>query len=1242
MKHSFYCTIFLLLSAFTAHTQTVNKALESFLNNKPGEAEAALLKIANNPSNKERGKAGVALAVIYKLQENDEEKVKYFVQGIKNLDNPDPYIYTFWGDCRFVNYPKYANEVLDFYAARKQVHPSISSALHHLKRNMLERSNHFDSILLLNKNFGYCNKWEMLGSFDYGDGYGYQNDEGALSHPERTYEFTGSHGAKLHWFPVMEPIDVSRFYAHDFIEMNNSGKVYAQTFIHSPTDQEVLLNIISGADVRCWLNDALVFQNRKNVEYISSLPYRFTVKLKAGNNRLLIQSGKKTTYSTNIEVFFSDKNFVPITNLSFGTDNKNYSKDKSNPTVITDPNVESFNAAELEQYSKEHPNDILEQIMRVEEFYGSGDKTKTLLALKNLRQKYPNSYYVSNIYYNNKSNVSYSSKDEYLNQNCEDCFSTLMQKYNDAKNENTKTKAKEALIKLETKYPNNYTVQMRKIEKLINDNEQSEAEKLIEEGLKKYENKTDLYYYKSSLLKSQGKKEEYAAFLQSILPEMTNTSFSNRLADYYLEKNDTTNWFRISQRDARYSFSDEDYYSQINMYKNSKKYDSAEMVFQKLMIRKPFSANITERYGDLMIDKGNKAEAMEYFKKSMALYAQDYQLIKKIRDNTGEKMEIEVLAPQTLKEIYAAKKINKIILPPNFSSRSWVLLHKKEVNIIYEGALTQSKSYYFYKILNDAGIKEFKELSSSGEGSELLIFKENGEVNLPEGYGTWVLPNLKAGDIIGIKEESGSRSGGIKTTLYQNVVTINNNAPVVESEHQIVVSKLLKAAPQFFGNTKEFKVEKKEWNKLFDMYTISAHNPLFVEPELHSSDAYANYTYMALSNYQSWDEIAKWYWDIASSTLVPHDSVSRIVKEILKNKQSASQYEKAQLLYSWLENNINYSSQSFRQDNFVPQMPNKVLEDKLGDCKDMAAFYLLMCKEIGIKGNFVLVAMDNSAAVYNKFANNAFNHCIAKIYPDGKPLYVELTSKYLPFGSNTSYSSYGFGLEVNPEKTSEIAPVYNAEKGDFMNIVSRIKVDSGNVFINENIAAVGITSAYLKDAFSKADSTLINTALLKLISTLKPNSKMYSCSYNAKEQNNDSIVMNYTLGNNEMYIDVADLQIYKVPTYLNKLVEESVFANDKRNTDLSYSALAGFLMGGNNEVIIDIPAGKTLYKTPTNVKLDNKFFNFEIAYALSADKLKIDKKFKIKKENIGTAEFSEFKTEMEKAYKADIVTVVMQ
>jgi hypothetical protein len=426
------------------------------------------------------------------------------------------------------------------------------------------------------------------------------------------------------------------------------------------------------------------------------------------------------------------------------------------------------------------------------------------------------------------------------------------------------------------------------------------------------------------------------------------------------------------------------------------------------------------------------------------------------------------------------------------------------------------------------------------------------------------------------------------------------------------------------------------------MYTVTAHNPLFVEGEQHSVDAYANHTFTALSNYKSWDEVAKWYWDIASPTIVPNDSITQIVKEVLKSNKNATQYQKAQLLYSWLEKNINYSSQSFRQDNYVPQMPNKVVEDKLGDCKDVAALYLLMCREAGIKGNFVLVNMETYASIYSKFPNNGFNHCIAKIYPDGKPIYVELTSKYLPFGHNTHYAGYAYGLEIDTAKQCNIAPVYNANKGDCMDLVSEIKVDNGNVLIHEKVATIGVTSAMVKDAFEKADSTQINTALQKLISNFMPNSKVNSCSYNVNDVNNDSIVLNYNLGNNDLYIDVAELQIYKVPTYLSKIVEESIFANNTRKTDLSFTLLAGLQSMADNHITIDIPSGKSLYKTPTDIKMNNKYFDFEVTYTVSKEALKINKHFLIKQEVISTNEFADFKTEMEKAFKADVLTVVMQ
>lgn len=1225
-----------------AQAQKTNKAISLFLNNKMTEAETALNKIANDSLDPERGKAAIALSLIHKFNQNDQEKVRYFVKGITALGNPDPYAYTLWGDCGFVNYPAAAKQLTDFYAARKVIHPDIRHALHRLRRAQLERSNRYDSLLSLNRSMGYVDHWEMLGCFDYADGYGYYNDEGTLTHPENTYEFTGVHNGRFRWFPVVTNIDMSRLYLNDFLDLGNNGKAYMQTFIQSPTDQEVVLNLVAGTDVRCWINDALVFQNRRNIECIRSLPVHLPIRLKAGNNRLLLQLGKKSEYGNNIDVYCTAADGATPANVRYQTTERQYTSDATKPAVMTDPDIESFNARDFAIYSEQHPDEILEQILRVEELSSNGDKTKTLQALKKLRQQYPGSYYLSNLYYNNKSNVSYSAKDDYLNNNCSDCFATLMHEYNDAKGDDTKEKTKEALAKLEKKYPGNYQLYLTRIEKLMDDNDYPQAEKLINEGLQQYDNKVDLYLLKSTLLTSQGKKDDHAAFLKSILPEMTNTTFSNRLAAYYLEKNDTLAWQRIAREDMKYNFTDDDYFTLSNIYRNSKKYDSAELVMQQLIQKKPFSPTIFERYGDLLADRGNKTEAIRYFRMSLDYYPQDYALIKKIKDLKGEKMEIDQLAPGTMKELYSQKKIKDMVVPAHLSGRSWVMLLRKEASVTYEGAYTRTKSYFFYKILTEAGIKEFKELSNSGEGSELLVFKGNGEVVLPEGYGTWVLPNLQVGDIIGIKEESGYRNGGIRSALYQNTIDLNSNAPVVMVEHDMMISKTLTTKPQLFSKTNAFRLQPAQGNASFDAYTAKAVSPLFYEPELYSVDQYDNQTFVALSNYSSWNEIAQWYWDIAAPVLSQHDSVTLLVKDILKGRQTASAYEKARLLYQWLESNINYSSQSFRQDNYVPQKPNKVLEDKLGDCKDMAALYIVMCREAGIPGNFVLVNTETRSGIFSRFPNNSFNHCIARIYPDGKPLYVELTSKFLPFGSNTQYASYGYGLEVDSSRQCSIAPVHNPEKGDYMSLRSRISTDSGGVRIDQHIDVAGLTSAVLKEAFEKADSTQINTALLKLVTGIIPGSQMRSAGYNAKETGNDTIKMHYTLDNNDLYLDVADLLIYKVPPYLNKLVDESIFANKTRNTDLNLITADGFLSRGDNDVSIIIAEGKSLYKQPSNLQISNEYFDFLVRYHLKPGELSIHKEFRVRKELISAAEYPLFKQEMEKAYKADVTAIVLQ
>lgn len=121
-------------------------------------------------------------------------------------------------------------------------------------------------------------------------------------------------------------------------------------------------------------------------------------------------------------------------------------------------------------------------MLRIEELNSTGDKKKTLAALTPLYEKYKESYYLANLYYNNKPNINYGTKDEYLNQKCELCFSTLLSKYSDAVEDDDKVEIENTLAKLDKYYPNNITVIAERIDYLLDKNELDKADVLIEKG----------------------------------------------------------------------------------------------------------------------------------------------------------------------------------------------------------------------------------------------------------------------------------------------------------------------------------------------------------------------------------------------------------------------------------------------------------------------------------------------------------------------------------------------------------------------------------------------------------------------------------------------------------------------------------------------------------------------------------------------------------------------------------------
>ena len=112
-----------------------------------------------------------------------------------------------------------------------------------------------------------------------------------------------------------------------------------------------------------------------------------------------------------------------------------------------------------------------------------------------------------------------------------------------------------------------------------------------------------------------------------------------------------------------------------------------------------------------------------------------------------------------------------------------------------------------------------------------------------------------------------------------------------------------------------------------------------------------------------------------------------------------TQFEKARIIYDYIESNIRYSSVSFRQSAYVPQRPSVTLTTRLGDCKDLSSLFVTLASLAGISSQMVLVDTRDNGQQNVILPSVEFNHCIVVAELHGKRHYIELTDNYLPFAN---------------------------------------------------------------------------------------------------------------------------------------------------------------------------------------------------------------------------------------------------
>ena len=202
-------------------------------------------------------------------------------------------------------------------------------------------------------------------------------------------------------------------------------------------------------------------------------------------------------------------------------------------------------------------------------------------------------------------------------------------------------------------------------------------------------------------------------------------------------------------------------------------------------------------------------------------------------------------------------------------------------------------------------------------------------------------------------------------------------------------------------------------------YTWTAHNTAFVPPEAGSVSALDYGQHVIVSNFPSYEAIAKAYWERAAEKV-------RVTPEVQAQADQLTQgigdpAAQAEALYNWVARNIRYVAISIGDGSVVPRDAETVLHTRYGDCKDHVTLLqaLLAAKHIDSVG--VLVGVDRRWKLPG-VPDFVFNHIITFI--PSLNLYADSTSQFSRFGQLPEIYVGKMGLKTQPVAgTQQFAPI---------------------------------------------------------------------------------------------------------------------------------------------------------------------------------------------------------------------------
>lgn len=377
-----------------------------------------------------------------------------------------------------------------------------------------------------------------------------------------------------------------------------------------------------------------------------------------------------------------------------------------------------------------------------------------------------------------------------------------------------------------------------------------------------------------------------------------------------------------------------------------------------------------------------------------------------------------------------------------------------------------------------------------------------------------------------------------------------------------------------------------------------------------------DFTYGKKGSYRDWISYGDWVCNLneGRDELTEEEKVriTRLLDGIVYEK------EKVKVLYHYLQDNTRYINISIKTGGFQTYPASYVCMNKYGDCKALTNYMQAMLKFVGIKSFYTLInAGDERADIDVGFPSQEFNHVILTVPLEKDTVYIECTSKNLPFGYLGTFIQGRKALLIERGKSRfTTTSLLNCK-----NVLCRDKYE---IKISTDNAADVILQATERGENFERSNSLINTTNKSFVDKFI-NNYILSGSFDLQEykfskphRDSDSLTMDIRFRVHDIYKEYGNNILLKSFPIINLPRFESP---EDRTQDIQIDypicQIASFVY------IFD--TNKTIDKVPDNLEFRSVWGDvYSVEYIKDGNKLYIEKKINISARIISKDEYADF------------------